>query len=72
MPAQPPFLTPTRTPTIGRPALAIADLIRFAAASVSRIIWGLGRAVASMFSEAVSNRNRLNLSNYFTRNVGAS
>src|ERR1700681_373548 len=72
MPAQPPFLTPTRTPTIGRPALAITDLMRSAAASVSRIIWGLSRAVAIMFSEPVSNRNRLNLPNYFTLNVGAS
>jgi hypothetical protein len=44
----------------------------FAAASVSRIIWGLGGAVAIMFSEPVSNRNRLNLPNYFARNVGAS
>src|SRR5260370_29834543 len=72
MPARPPFWTPTRTPTIGRPALAITDLMRSAAASVSRIIWGLSRAVAIMFSEPVSNRNRLNLPNYFALNVGAS
>ena len=46
--------------------MAIADLM--AAASVSRIIWGLSRAVAIMFSEPVSNRNRLN----FARNAEAS
>ena len=46
MPAQPPFLTPTRTPAIGRSAFAINSLMRPAAASVSRITWGLGRAVA--------------------------
>src|SRR5262249_21680319 len=46
MPAQPPFLTPTRTPTIGCTAFAITYLMRSAAASVSRIAWGLGRGVA--------------------------
>jgi hypothetical protein len=45
---------------------------RSAAASVRRIIWGLSRAVAIMFSEPVSNRNRLNLPNYFALNVGVS
>jgi hypothetical protein len=33
---------------------------------------GLSRAVAIMFSEPVSNRNRLNLPNYFAVNVRAS
>jgi hypothetical protein len=37
MPAQPPFLTPTRTPATGRSARAITSLMRSAAASVSRI-----------------------------------
>jgi len=42
-PAQPPFLTPTRTPAIGRSARAITSLMRNAAASVSRITWvGVG------------------------------
>src|SRR5262249_13917038 len=43
MPAQPPFLTPTRTPTIGCTAFAITYLMRSAAASVRRIAWGLAR-----------------------------
>src|SRR5260221_9693271 len=46
MPAQPPFLTPTRTPTTGLAAFAITYLMRSAAASVSRITWGLGRELA--------------------------
>src|SRR5262249_31388100 len=46
MPAQPPFLTPTRTPTIGCNAFAITYLMRSAAASVRRIAWGLARGVA--------------------------
>ena len=46
MPAQPPFLTPTRTPTTGLAAFAITYLMRSAAASVSRITWGRGRDVA--------------------------
>jgi hypothetical protein len=37
MPAQPPFLTPTRTPATGRSARAITSLMRSAAASVSFI-----------------------------------
>src|SRR4029078_8133262 len=45
IPAQPPFFTPTRTPAMGLPACAITDLMRNAAASVSRITWGLGRGV---------------------------
>src|SRR5712675_1068055 len=52
MPAQPPFLTPTRTPIMVLAAFAITYLIRSAAASVSRITWGLGRelAIAGSFS----------------------
>src|SRR5260370_931064 len=46
MPAQPPFLTPTRTPIIVLAAFAITYLMRSAAASVSRITWGLGRGLA--------------------------
>src|SRR5258707_2875325 len=46
MPAQPPFLTPTRTPAIGRSALPRMSLMRVAAASVSRITWGRGRGLA--------------------------
>src|SRR6516164_2979432 len=46
MPAQPPFLTPTRTPMISLAAFAITYLMRSAAASVSRITWGLGRGLA--------------------------
>src|SRR6266567_2584134 len=42
MPAQPPFLTPTRTPMISLAAFAITYLMRSAAASVSRITCGLG------------------------------
>src|SRR6516162_138411 len=52
MPAQPPFFTPTRTAVIGRSALAMTALIRSAAASVSRITWGLGRATAIFISSA--------------------
>src|ERR1700730_9345649 len=46
MPAQPPFLTPTRTPMIVLAAFAITYLMRSAAASVSRITCGLGRELA--------------------------
>src|SRR5580704_17184409 len=46
MPAQPPFLTPTRTPMIELVAFAMTYLMRSAAASVSRITWGLGRGLA--------------------------
>src|ERR1051326_6154983 len=46
MPAQPPFLTPTRTAAIGRSVFAITALMRSAAASVRRITWGLGRGAA--------------------------
>src|ERR1700676_3906188 len=46
MPAQPPFLTPTRTPMIVFAAFAITYLMRSAAASVSRITCGLGRELA--------------------------
>src|SRR5207302_5013916 len=46
MPAQPPFLTPTRTPTTSLAAFAITYLMRSAAASVSLITWGLGRGLA--------------------------
>src|SRR5258708_21624286 len=46
MRAQPPFLTPTRTPMIGLAAFAITYLMRSAAASVSRITCGLGRELA--------------------------
>src|SRR5580658_7922390 len=55
MPAQPPFLTPTRTPMIGLAAFAITYLMRSAAASVSRITWGLGRelAIAGSFFHSI-------------------
>src|SRR5579871_1816496 len=43
MPAQPPFSIPTRTPTTGRSDCAMISLIRSAAASDSRITFGLGR-----------------------------
>src|SRR5947209_1673280 len=46
MPAQPPFFTPTRTPANGLSAFAMMSLMRDAAASVSRITWGRGLAVA--------------------------
>src|SRR5262245_24399907 len=46
MPAQPPFFTPTRTPANGLSAFAMIALMRSAAASVSRITWGRGRALA--------------------------
>src|SRR5258707_12758013 len=49
MPAQPPFLTPTRTPAIGFSDLAMMALMRSAAASVSRITWGRGLAAAISF-----------------------
>src|SRR5579875_3553557 len=45
IPAQPPFLTPTRMPAIGLSARAITSLMRDAAASVSRITWGLDRTI---------------------------
>jgi hypothetical protein len=39
----------------------------------SPVIWGLSRrAAVIMFSEPVSNRNRLNLPNYFAPNVWAA
>src|SRR5215207_8789720 len=46
MPAQPPFFTPTRTPMIGRSALAMMSLTRFAAASVRLTTLKLGRAMS--------------------------
>src|ERR1019366_5551811 len=46
MPAQPPFLTPTRTPMIGLGPFAITYFMRSAAASVRRVTWGLGRELA--------------------------
>src|SRR3981081_4036766 len=46
MPAQPPFLTTTRTTAIGRSALPRMSLMRVAAASVSRMTWGRGRGLA--------------------------
>src|SRR6187397_1230890 len=49
VPAQPPFLTPTRTAVIEPSAFAITSLMRAAAASVSRITWGLGRGSAMAF-----------------------
>src|SRR5918995_6533830 len=45
MPAQPPFRTPTRTPTIGRSARAMMSLTRFAAASVKVSTLKLGKAM---------------------------
>src|SRR6266853_2323934 len=45
MPAQPPFFTPTRMPAIGRSDLPMMSRMRPAAASDSRITWGLGRGV---------------------------
>src|SRR3954449_2455905 len=46
MPAQPPFLTPTRTPTMGLSALAMMSLTRVAAASVRLTTLKLGRAMS--------------------------
>jgi hypothetical protein len=46
MPAQPPFFTPTRTPTMGwSPALAMMSLTRFAAASVKLTTLKPGNAI---------------------------
>src|SRR5215467_3553672 len=42
MPAQPPFLTPTRTPAIGFSARAEISLMRAAAASLRRMTCNLG------------------------------
>src|ERR1041385_6980329 len=50
MPAQPPFLTPTRTPAIGFSVLPRMSLMRVAAASVSRMTWGRGRGLAIFIS----------------------
>src|SRR5215208_3725617 len=50
MPAQPPFLTPTRTAVMEPCAFAITSLMRAAAASVSRITWGRGRGSAMALS----------------------
>src|SRR5262249_41713915 len=58
MPAQPPFLTPTRTPTIGCSAFAITYLMRSAAASVRRIAWGLARGVAIRLSPRAGGKGR--------------
>src|SRR5215204_6192878 len=55
MPAQPPFLTPTRTPTTGFTAFAITYLMRSAAASVSLITWGRGRGLAISDSSVALN-----------------
>src|SRR5207253_3378854 len=67
MPAQPPFLTPTRTATTGCAAFAITYLIRSAAAPVSRITCGRGRGVAIISSPSRSIRALLALA---TLNVG--
>src|SRR5215211_3019897 len=45
MPAQPPFLTPTRTPAIGRSAFSMISWTRFAAASESVRTLKLGRGI---------------------------
>src|SRR6516162_6467970 len=58
MPAQPPFLTPTRTPTSGRPALPMTSWMRCAAASDKRITWGLGREVAISISFSIGFKGR--------------
>src|SRR3954465_6436854 len=55
MPAQPPFLTPTRTPTTGFTAFAITYLMRSAAASVSLITCGRGRGLAISDSSVALN-----------------
>src|SRR5215208_1828592 len=54
MPAQPPFLTPTRTPTTGFTAFAITNLMRSAAASVSLITCGRGLGAISNSSVALN------------------
>src|ERR1700736_5395525 len=46
MPAQPPFFTPTRMPAIGRSDRPMMSWMRRAAASDSRITWGLGLEMA--------------------------
>src|ERR1700730_6291269 len=69
-PAQPPFLTPTRTPITGFSARAITSLMRSAAASVSRITWGRGRAVAMAVLYLVLNSE--NLTHHMFRTSRAS
>src|SRR5262245_32968419 len=59
MPAQPPFFTPTRTPAIGLSAFAMIALMRSAAASVSRITWGRGRAVAIFQAILIFGESRI-------------
>src|SRR5438105_9566454 len=57
MPAQPPFLTPTRNPATGRSTFAIKSLMRVAAVSLSRITcsFGLAVAIASLFSPSLTH-----------------
>src|SRR5688572_19104958 len=59
MPAQPPFFTPTRTPANGLSAFAMIALMRSAAASVSRITWGRGRAVAMFQAVLISGESKI-------------
>src|SRR5579884_1965531 len=49
MPAQPPFFTPTRTPTSGLSAASMISRTRAAAASVSDITFSLRRGAAIVF-----------------------
>src|ERR1043166_9542227 len=60
MPAQPPFLTPTRTPAIGVSARAKISLMRAAAASLRRITWsfGLGLVDGAAIVSSSSCRSR--------------
>src|SRR5215831_18547397 len=54
MPAQPPLVIPTRTPTTGRSAFARISRTRTAAASVSRITCGFGlMAICLLLSDRV-------------------
>src|SRR3954464_9006332 len=55
IPAQPPFLTPTRMPTTGFTAFAITYLMRSAAAAYSLITCGRGRGLAISDSSVALN-----------------
>ena len=53
MPAQPPFLTPMRSPAVPAPFSTMMDRMRAAARSVSFITWGLGLGVLMPSSREV-------------------
>src|SRR5262250_866148 len=64
MPAQPPFLTPTRTPAIGFSSRAKISLMRVAAASLRRMTCSFGRGLVDGVAIVSSLLGKLQRSNH--------